>query len=339
MQGEKQHRSEQPASSGVLFGKRAIIPALVLAGIAVIAAPQAPWHARLQGFWHGGQQRLHTWLNPQPVTPTPRPAAHESFTRPGDEYKLPVAEPIPDATTDPTQIEVVPVIDPTIKKTNPEGGNTIDPSAVPAQPSPSSTDTPAQTSATPVPENQTTSANSDPFRPVGERGVPSNHQISVIEPPIASHPEATSASPIVVTPKNTQPQPAAQAHPVSPSGTIPQSLKSQLAPTTAVAVNRPVDSAPAAMEPVPVPEAVERGLILDSPAPAYPSNARGQQGSVVLQVLIARDGTVQEAKFMQGSLMFARNASDSVKQWKFKPYLLNGRPVSVQSQLTLKFKP
>lgn len=338
MQGEKQHRSEQPVSSGVLFGKRAIVPAILLASIAVMAAPQAPWHARLQGLWHGGQQRLHTWLNPQPVIPTPRPAAHESFTRPGDEYKLPVAEPIPDATTDPTQIEVVPVIDPTIKKTNPEGGNTIDSSAVPAQPSSTGADTPAQTTTTPLPENQPAPASSDPFRPVVERTVPSNHQISVIEPPVAAHPESTPVFPVVVvTPRNTQPQP--QSHPVSPAGSIPQSLKSQLAPATAVTVNKPVDAGPAAIEPVPVPEAVERGLILDSPSPAYPSSARGQQGTVVLQVLIARDGTVQEAKFMQGSLIFARNAADSVKQWRFKPYILNGRPVSVQSQLTLKFKP
>jgi len=60
---------------------------------------------------------------------------------------------------------------------------------------------------------------------------------------------------------------------------------------------------------------------------------------VVLQVLIARDGSVQDAKFMQGSLVFARNAIEAVRQWKFKPYLLNGRPVSVQTQMTVKFKP
>jgi hypothetical protein len=52
---------------------------------------------------------------------------------------------------------------------------------------------------------------------------------------------------------------------------------------------------------------------------------------VVLQVLIDRDGTVQDAKFMQGSLVFARAAIDAVKQWRFKPYSLNGRAVSVQS--------
>ncbi len=93
------------------------------------------------------------------------------------------------------------------------------------------------------------------------------------------------------------------------------------------------------IEPVVVAEGAERGLLSDQPAVPYPASAKGQQGTVVLQVLIGRDGTVQDAKFLQGSLAFARGAIDGVKQWKFKPYLMNGRPVSVQTLMTLSFKP
>lgn len=102
--------------------------------------------------------------------------------------------------------------------------------------------------------------------------------------------------------------------------------------------NKPPD-ATAPIEPVQVSETAERALLAQGPAPAYPATAKGQQGTVILQVLIGRDGTVQDAKFMQGSLVFARNAINAVKQWQFKPYLLNNRPVSVQTQLTIKFKP
>ena len=56
-------------------------------------------------------------------------------------------------------------------------------------------------------------------------------------------------------------------------------------------------------------------------------------------MLIGRDGAVLDAKFLQGSLVFARSAIDAVKQWKFKPYFMNGRPVAVQSLMTLNFKP
>lgn len=103
--------------------------------------------------------------------------------------------------------------------------------------------------------------------------------------------------------------------------------------------NKPVEAALPSIEPVTVPELTERALLLDQPALGYPPNARGQQGTVILQVLIGRDGTVQDAKFMQGSLAFARAAIDGVKQWKFKPYAMNGRAVSVQTSLTLTFKP
>ena len=94
----------------------------------------------------------------------------------------------------------------------------------------------------------------------------------------------------------------------------------------------------ASIEPVTVPEAAERALLTDQPAIDYPANAKGQ-ATVVLQVLIGRDGAVQDAKFLQGSLAFARVAIDGVKQWKFKPYIMNGRAVSVQTLLTMSFKP
>ena len=103
--------------------------------------------------------------------------------------------------------------------------------------------------------------------------------------------------------------------------------------------NKPADAAMPAIEPVSVPELTERTLISNQPAIPYPASAKGQQGTVLLQVLIGRDGTVQDAKFLQGSLAFARTAIDGVGQWRFKPYSMNGRPVSVQTTLTIKFKP
>ena len=96
-----------------------------------------------------------------------------------------------------------------------------------------------------------------------------------------------------------------------------------------------------AIEPVNLPESAARDLLTQPVDPPYPAAARasGQRGSVVLQVLIGRDGAVQDVKFLQGSLMFARAAIDAVRQWRFKPYSMNGRAVSVQSVITLNFKP
>ena len=95
--------------------------------------------------------------------------------------------------------------------------------------------------------------------------------------------------------------------------------------------NKPVEAALPSIEPVTVSEAAERALLTTQPAIAYPANAKGQQGTVVLQVLVGRDGTVQDAKFFQGSFLFARTAIDGVKQWKFRPYEKNGQRLEVET--------
>ena len=129
IEGEKRPSDEEEGGRGFRLGKGAILFAGCLATVAVIAAPQAPWHSRVRALWGQGRQAVHAWLNPQPVAPVQAPRAHEDFGRAGDEYKLPVAEAIPDATSDPSQIRVVPVVDPTAKK--PTGVNNADPNAVP----------------------------------------------------------------------------------------------------------------------------------------------------------------------------------------------------------------
>ena len=103
--------------------------------------------------------------------------------------------------------------------------------------------------------------------------------------------------------------------------------------------NKPPEAALPSIEPVQLPEATARSLLLQQPELVYPETAKGQKGTVILQVLIGRDGTVQDAKFLQGSLAFARTAIDTVKQWRFKPFTMNGRPASTQTLLTLNFKP
>lgn len=326
---------EEPSQRRLRLGKGPIIGALLLAALAIAAAPQAPWHSRIRTVWLRGQKSLHAWLNPQPLTPAQAPPSHENFARAGDEYKLPVAETIPDATTDPSQIQVVPVIDPTAKKPPSDGANPGQPSVQPE-------------------------TNNDPFDPpkdLGTQGVetqaPPTATISSTAttqrsvPPSVSHDEVPSASTQQHGETAQPPVPAISTqipkiqHTQIPApNNIPSSLKSQMATSTPEASgNKPVEAALPSIEPIVVAEGVERSLLLEQAALSYPGNAKGQTGTVILQVLIGRDGTVQDAKFLQGSLAFARTAIEGVKLWKFKPYLMNGRPASVQTLLTIHFKP
>jgi periplasmic protein TonB len=74
-------------------------------------------------------------------------------------------------------------------------------------------------------------------------------------------------------------------------------------------------------------------------APIYPPEAgRARvEGTVVLLALIGKDGTVQDVRVKSGSPLLAQAAIDAVKQWRYRPYLLNGEPVEVDSQVTITF--
>src|SRR5580658_2610915 len=116
---KSEEESEKAPRAPIRLNGGMLLIAAALAICAIIAAPQAPWHAKVRVLWGRAHQALHAWINPQAVTTVAQaPAAHEDFARAGDEYKLPVAESIPDATTDPSQIKVTPVVDPTAKKPN-----------------------------------------------------------------------------------------------------------------------------------------------------------------------------------------------------------------------------
>ncbi len=297
---------------GILAAALAMIVAM-----AAVKVPVRQWGPDLAMLSRGTVRAGHDWLNPPAVKPVETPVAHDNFARAGDEYKLPVVDPIPDATTDPSEIRVVAVVDPTVKTnsgpapanagaTGAPAGNT-DPGKGPA---PDATQIPAQENE-PAPKGVETVAVS------AER----------------------SAAAVATLAGQGRPN-AAQA---APSGQgIPSSLRSQIAAVgPAPGGVKPAEAALTAIEPVQLPEAAARTLLVQQVAPAYPQTvaANAQRGNVVLAVTVGRDGSVQDAKFLQGSFSFARPAIQAVRQWSFRPYVLNGHAVTVQTVMTLSFSP
>jgi periplasmic protein TonB len=338
----KPAQASEPPKTRLNFGKIVPIAALALACVAAGAVPRA--RQSLQTLYRNSVRTGTRLLNPPPAPLPPAVALHDSFGQSGDEYKLPVAVNIPDATTDPSQIRVLPVVDPTAKpQKNPE--------ATSEEQVPSLENPPAdqdQTAPTQNTQVQTTEGDLKDAPPPKVGDLPRN--------PTEARPDTVSSESEPTT-RTRAPQPAPPQLPVassvprsvpqhpasaSVSAGIPSSLKSQLASSTPQSSgSKSVDAAMASIEPVNLPEPVARQFLIQPVDPVYPAAAKasGQRGSVVLQVLIGRDGAVQDAKFLQGSLVFARVAIDAVKQYRFKPYSLNGRAVSVQSVITLNFKP
>ncbi len=73
--------------------------------------------------------------------------------------------------------------------------------------------------------------------------------------------------------------------------------------------------------------------------PAYPPLAlqNNVQGTIVLQVLIGKDGSVQNVRLLSGPPMLAAGVMDAVRKWRYKPYYRDGEPVAVEKQITAEF--
>jgi protein TonB len=84
---------------------------------------------------------------------------------------------------------------------------------------------------------------------------------------------------------------------------------------------------------------VSSGLLIRRVNPTYPPLARQAriQGVVILQAQISKDGSIENLQLISGHPMLAPAAIEAVKQWKYKPYLLNGEPVEVDTQVQVNF--
>jgi len=140
---------------------------------------------------------------------------------------------------------------------------------------------------------------------------------------------------------------AAQAATSDSGSAIPDSLKSSLPQSPAGVVSAAAVEAKLApssvlsgMQPVLVPEEFSKTMVLDRVEPDYPKQAlsSGLQGAVVLQAWIGRDGRVTELKLVRGYMILGKAASDAVRHWRFRPYILNGQAVDAQTYITVDFK-
>jgi protein TonB len=86
-------------------------------------------------------------------------------------------------------------------------------------------------------------------------------------------------------------------------------------------------------------QGVTRGLLVQKVEPAYPPLARSArvQGDVVLSAIIDSNGQITNLQLVSGHPMLVPSAIAAVKQWRYKPYLLNGQPVEVETTITVIF--
>src|ERR1700746_2054760 len=136
-------------------------------------------------------------------------------------------------------------------------------------------------------------------------------------------------------------EPPAPARPATiQPASIPRSLRASLYGGAISSVSdRVAPSLLAALEPIAVPEELSARLLLQKVAPGYPEQAlrSGLQGSVVLQALIGRDGYIRDLKLIRGSFLLGKAAYQAVRQWRYQPWIVNGRAVEAETLVTVDF--
>jgi len=85
---------------------------------------------------------------------------------------------------------------------------------------------------------------------------------------------------------------------------------------------------------------VMEGNLIHRVEPPYPPIARQVrlEGVVVVQAFVSAQGTIERAQVLSGPPLLAQAALNAVKQWRYRPYYLNGMPIEVETQVTVNFR-
>jgi protein TonB len=89
-----------------------------------------------------------------------------------------------------------------------------------------------------------------------------------------------------------------------------------------------------------VSQGISQGMVVRKIEPAYPKLALAARvtGVVLLKAVIDREGVITEIQVISGHPILAPAAIEAVKQWRYRPYLLNGEPVEVETNITVTFQ-
>ena len=84
---------------------------------------------------------------------------------------------------------------------------------------------------------------------------------------------------------------------------------------------------------------MSEGDLIHKVLPTYPPLARSAriQGQVVLQAVISKQGAIENLRVLAGHPMLVPAAIEAVRQWRYRPYVLNNEPVEVETQVTVNF--
>ena len=211
-----------------------------------------------------------------------------------------------------------------------------EPAVIPAQPTTPAPSSPSvASSVTPAPSPSQPSKKSPPASsPTRAESVPGNNATASAKTPQAVEPEPKPslgdvhlAAPVVNHTSASQPD----------SDGL-QAIDTKTVPTSADPFSSGTHHPPTA--PLPVGGEVKQAQLLKSVAPEYPAIAKSQHisGKVQIDALIDASGNVASLKVISGPALLHHAATDAVKQWKYKPAMLDGQATSMHLTVTVEFR-
>jgi protein TonB len=206
---------------------------------------------------------------------------------------------------------------------------------------PSSEATPSVATPAPVVPAPSTAVSQPASIPASQAPVKTEKSGAVPRIEINSEPEtkAPTVAPLVVKSKPGQKKATADdagsplPNPLAVADANPNTLNSLVAPSAA----KPQQPTLATLN---ISQGISQGLLIKRVEPKYPPLAQTMhvQGAVILDATISREGNISNLKLVKGDQVLAHAAIEAVRQWRYKPYYLNGKPVEVQTQITINFK-
>ncbi len=206
-----------------------------------------------------------------------------------------------------------------------------------------------QPAPAPTAENRTP-APANPAPAAGDVNTSSPPQIATASPAQ----NATAATPTLPTktgassPSHSSPlRRSASSPPTSttshPSTPTQDSARIELPKPSAASLASPeesTDSSTLTTEPVNVRSGIMAANVLSAPQPSYPKLASltRMQGAVVMQAIISREGTIEHVHVIKGHRLLRGAATNAVRNWRYRPYLVNGHPVEVATIVSVDFK-
>ena len=148
--------------------------------------------------------------------------------------------------------------------------------------------------------------------------------------------QTASAQPAAEAPATQTPPTTAAAGAQTDSGKPPAGEAALAAPPSSPAATTP---AKPAAPPVVVPANVTAASIVTQTKPIYPPDARAKlvQGEVLLRAIIDKEGKISEVHVLSGDDLLAQAAVEAVKQWRYKPMLVDGEAREVDTTITVTF--